>query len=322
MTQELRVDVHHHLLPPDYLSTLNKRGISEFAGRPFPEWSPEISLSLMDQHGIRTAVTSVSCPGVYFGDMGLARDLARMCNEYAAELCHGEDQRWGAFAVLPLPDLDAALAELEYALDTLKLDGVALLASIGKRYLGDPGFNELFDELNRRKAVVFIHPSVPPGSDVPELSLPYFLVEFVFDTTRAIANLLFSGTMERCADIRFIVAHAGGTVPYLVFRLSLGQFLPGLQEKVPKGVAAYLSRLYYDTALSASPAALRSLQELVDYSHIVFGSDYPFAPELATAITIEGLKDYDGFDERELKAIHNENALALFPRLQLTERRG
>ena len=162
MTQEHRVDVHHHLLPPEYLSTLNKRGITEFAGRPFPEWSPEISLSLMDQHGIKTAITSLSCPGVYFGDMGLARDLARACNEYAAELCKGEDRRWGAFAVLPLPDLDAAIAELEYALDTLKLDGVALLASIDKRYLGDPGFNGLFDELNRRKAVVFIHPSVPP----------------------------------------------------------------------------------------------------------------------------------------------------------------
>ena len=322
MSQEDRIDVHHHLLPPEYLSTLKKRGINEFAGRPFPEWSPEISLSLMDRHGIRTAITSISCPGVYFGDMGLAKDLARMCNEYAAELCKEEDQRWGAFAVLPLPDMDAALAELEYALDTLKLDGVALPASIDNRYLGDPGFNEVFDELNRRKAVVFIHPGVPPGSDVPELDLPHFLVEFVFDTTRAVANLLFSGTLERCSDIRFILAHAGGTVPYLVFRLSLGQFLPGLQENVPEGVTTYLSRLYYDTALSASPNALRSLQELVDHSHIVFGSDYPFAPELATAITINGLKDYDGCDERELIAINNENALALFPRLQLTERRG
>ncbi|MEW6554345.1 MAG: amidohydrolase family protein [Actinomycetota bacterium] len=322
MRQERRLDVHHHLLPPEYLSALNKRGITEFAGRPFPEWSPEVSLSLMDRHGIEAAITSVSCPGVYFGDMGLARDLARMCNEYAAELCRGEDKRWGAFAVLPLPDLDAAMAELEYALDTLQLDGVSLLASIGRRYLGDPCFDEIFAELNRRRAVVFIHPSVPPGSDVPELDLPYFLVEFVFDTTRAIANLLFGGTMERCADIRFIVAHAGGTVPYLVFRLSLGQFLPGLQEKVPEGVAAYLGRLYYDTALSASPAALRSLQELVDSSRIVFGSDYPFAPELATAITISGLEDYDGFDERELRAVYGENALSLFPRLQPTERRG
>ena len=135
-------------------------------------------------------------------------------------------------------------------------------------------------------------------------------------------NLLYSGTMERCANINFIVAHAGGTVPYLAFRLSLGQFLPGLQEKVPQGVAAYLSRLYYDTALSAAPAALRSLQELVDHSHIVFGSDFPFAPELATAITISGLEDYDGLDERELRAVNNQNALALFPRLQATERRG
>ncbi|NPV59635.1 MAG: amidohydrolase [Actinobacteria bacterium] len=318
MSPENLIDVHHHFLPREYLSTLGKMGITEFAGRPFPAWTPEDSLTLMDRHGIRAAVASLSCPGVYFGDLGLARDLARMCNEYAAELSGEKGRRWGAFATVPLPDVDAALAELGYALDTLKLDGVALPASVGDRYLGDPAFDGLFDELNRRKAAVFVHPGVPPGSDVPRLDLPHFLVEFVFDTTRAVANLLFSGTLQRCPDIRFILAHAGGTVPFLLFRLSLGQFLPGLQEKVPEGVASYLGRLYYDTALSASPTALRSLQELVDCSHIVFGSDYPFAPEAAAAITIKGLEDYGGFDEQEIGAIKSGNALSLFPCLRET----
>ncbi|MBC7074900.1 MAG: amidohydrolase [Syntrophomonadaceae bacterium] len=313
------VDVHHHFLPPRYLAILERRGIREYAGLPFPPWNPDVSLDLMDRYNIRTVMVSLSCPGVYFGDIRLAGELARICNEYAAGLCEEEGHRWGAFATLPLPDVDAALEEIEYALDILRLDGVALPASIGNCYLGDRAFKEVFNELNRRRAVVFIHPSVPPGSDIPELDLPPFLVEFVFDTTRAVANLLFSGTLERCPRVRFILAHAGGAVPYLVFRLSLGEFLPGLQDKVPQGVLAYLGRLYYDIALSASPATLRALQWLTDSSQLLFGSDFPFAPEPVTAITLAGLKEYEGFDDHDLGAIFMDNAWNLFPRLQKAE---
>ena len=218
--------------------------------------------------------------------------------------------------MLPLPDIDAALEELEYALDTLKLDGVVLISSLGGKYLVDPGQVELFEELNRRKAAVFIHPYVPPQAEPPLPSVPAFLMEFVFETTRAVAGLLFSGTLERCPDIRSILSHAGGTVPYLVWRMSLGQYLPHLQDKVPQGVETYLRNLYYDIALSASPHALRSLQECVHDSHILFGSDFPLAPEPVTEASIQALEDYEGFDDRALSAVYSENAAALFPRLK------
>lgn len=308
-----RIDVHQHILPPDYLSALARLGITSSGGRPLPEWDIQNTLSLMDRHAIATAITSISEPGIYFGDVTFARDIARRCNEFSAQLIHEYPQRFGAFAILPLPDVNAALRELEYALDTLKLDGVVLLSSVDGRYPGDPLFDELFTELNRRKAVIFLHPTVPAINSELKLDLPPFLIEFVFDTTRAVTNLIYSGTLERCPDIRFIVAHAGGTVPYLAYRISMGQItLPG----VPQGVMTYLKQFYYDTALSANPGALRSLQELVDASHILFGSDYPFAPEAMAGFTVQGIQNYEGFDEHSRNAIERESTLWLFPRFK------
>lgn len=312
-TEANRIDVHHHILPPDYLSALASVGITSSGGRPIPEWDLQSTLTLMDRHAIAAAITSISEPGVYFGDEAFARDLARRCNEFSAQLIQEYPQRFGAFAILPLPDIDAALRELEYALDTLKLDGVVLLSSVDGKYPGDPLFEELFAELNHRKAVVFLHPTVPIINGELKLDLPPFLIEFVFDTTRAVTNLVYSGTLERCPDIRFIVAHAGGTVPYLAYRISMGQvMLPG----APQGTLTYLKQLYYDTALSVNPNALCSLQELVDASRILFGSDYPFAPEVTLFLAIQGMQNFDGFDEQARKAIERESALALFPRFQ------
>ncbi len=311
-TEPFRIDVHHHILPPEYVSAVTAHGVGMPGGLPLPSWDPASSLALMDRYGIATAITSISDPGVFFGDYFLARNLARRCNEFAARLVADAPRRFGAFATLPLPDTDAALLELEYALDTLHLDGVVLLSSYEGWYLGDPTFNALFTELNRRKAVVFIHPTFRQSSETLQLKLPPFLVEFVFDTTRAVVNLVYSGTLERCPDIRFVLSHAGGTIPYLVWRISLGQvFLPGL----PRDVPSYLKQLYYDTALSASPSAFRSLQELVDPSHILFGSDYPFAPEPLTQATVYGIGTYDGFDDQARRMIERDGALALFPRL-------
>lgn len=310
-----RIDVHHHILPPEYLSALEGIGVTASAGVPFPAWSPQDSLDLMDRHGIAAAVVSISAPGVYFGDRGFARGLARRCNEYAADMAREHPGRFGAFAVLPLPDVDAALEELAYALDELGLNGVALLSSVDGRYMGDPAYDALFEELDRRGAVAFMHPDAPPGGAAPGVSLPPSLIDFVFETTRAVASLLFSGTLERCPNLRLILPHAGGTVPFIALRLCLGQFWPGLMEQVPQGVIAYLKRLYYDTALAAAPFALRSLQELAEGSHILFGSDYPFAPELATVANVGGLRDYDGFDADALEGVFRRNAAELFPRL-------
>ena len=310
----MKIDVHHHVLPREYVSALAGIGIDEVGGRAFSEWTPEITLEFLDKFGIDVAVTSISAPGIYFGDVGFTKDLARMCNELSAKMVKDNPDRFGAMAVLPLPDVDAAIAEADYALGTLGLDGIALLSSVDNRYPGDPAYSELFDELNRRKAVVFIHPDAPPEGCRPRSDLPPSLVEYVFETTMAVSVLLFSGTLERCPDIRFVLPHAGGTIPYVALRLCLGQFWPGLQEHVPQGVITYLQRLYYDTALSASPHTLRSLQELVGPSHVLFATDYPFAPELATIATIEGLKQYDGYDETALESIFHESAQALFPR--------
>ncbi|MBN2025209.1 MAG: amidohydrolase [Actinobacteria bacterium] len=314
--EQPKIDVHHHIVPPQYAAALAGMGITSTGGRPLPQWDLEENLAFMDRQGIETAILSVSAPGVFFGDRGLAKELARTCNEYLAELVGEYPQRFGAFAVLPLPDVAAALTELDYALDTLKLDGVGLLSGVDGRYMGDPAYDALFDELDRRGAVIFMHPDTPAETATSGFSLPPSLIEFVFETTRAVATLLFGGTLERCPDLRLILPHAGGTVPYIALRLCLGQFWPGLQEQVPQGVIAYLQRFYYDTALAGAPFALRSLQELVDNSHILFASDYPFAPELATVATIGGLDGYDGFDADALASIYHGNARALFPRLQ------
>lgn len=311
-----RIDVHHHILPPVYLSALAKMGVTSGGGVPFPNWNVQKDLDVMDRNGIATAITSIPSIGDCISDNSFSRDLARHCNEFSADLINEHPKRFGAFAALPLSDVNGALREMEYAIDNLKLDGILLQSNVGGHYLGAKKFDELFCELNRRKVIVHIHPADPPGKKQPELNLPSSLIEFVFDTTRAIANLIYSGTLERYQNIRFIVSHAGGTVPYLAWRISLFQYRADMQEKVPQGVTTYLKHLYYDTALSASPHALRSLQELVDPSHILFGSDYPFAPESLTSATINGLKNYDGFDELILIAVEQKNALHLFPRLK------
>jgi|KBSSwiStaDraftv2_1062776.scaffolds.fasta_scaffold132438_2 predicted TIM-barrel fold metal-dependent hydrolase len=310
-----RIDVHHHIFPPEWVQATASHGIGEAGGVAFPAWTPASQIEFMDRNGIAAAITSVAAPGVHFGDDAAARALARTSNEYSARLVSDNPARLGAFAVLPLPDVDGALAEIDYAFGTLEADGVILLASIGDRYLGDPAFDAVFDELNRRKAVVFIHPTVPTTSRALRLAMPGALIEFVFDTTRAVANLIYGGTLERCPDLRIILSHAGGTVPFLTGRLTLGDVVPELRRNAPQGSTTYLKRLYYDTAISANPYALNSLKELVDPSHILFGSDTPYLPEPMVAGQIDGLAGYRGFPDETRAAIERDNGLALFPRL-------
>jgi predicted TIM-barrel fold metal-dependent hydrolase len=303
-----RIDVHHHILPSVYTSALAKIGIRDAGGVPFPNWNAQQSLDVMDRNGIATAITSISSPGVYFGDSEFSKDLSKRCNEFSANLIRDNKMRFGGFAVLPLPDVKAAVKELEYALDVLKLDGVVLLSNVDGHYLGTSKFDDLYSELNRRKAIVYIHPTVPSKGKFPKMNMPPSIIEFVFDTTRAISNLILNKTLKRFPNIRFIVSHAGGTAPYIAGRMSL------LDYRQYTDTISDLKSLYYDIALSAYPYALRSLQELVNPSHILFGSDYPFAPEIITGMTISGLGTFDGFNDKKLRAIDRENALALFPR--------
>lgn len=316
MPEELhRIDTHHHIIPPDYVDSLAKIGVSSSLGVNLPSWSAQSTLEMMDRNGIRVAITSISSPGVYFNDTNFTFKLARQCNEISAKLIMDYPQRFGAFATLPLPNIENALKEIEYSMDNLNLDGIVLLTNYAGKYLGHQDFKEVFAELHRRKAVVYVHPTDPPGKNPLGEHVPTFLMEVTFDTTRAIANLIYSGTLEKYPDISFIFAHAGGTAPFLAWRISLGTFVwPDAIQNAPKDAFSYLKLLYYDTGLSASPYALRCLQELVDYSHILFGSDYPFAPEIITTETIKGIASYDGFNAESKRAIEEKNAINLFPR--------
>ena len=312
-----RIDVHHHLIPDQYRKALNALNIRTAGDVPLPAWDPAQSKNLMDRVGIATAILSISSPGVHFGDDSAARDLSRQSNEYCAEVISANPSRFGAFAVLPLPDVNGSLKEAEYALDTLKLDGVVMLASQSDgTFLGDKKYDDLLAELDKRKAVVFIHPTVHPTSEDLPLNIPGAIIEFPFDTSRAAFNLVWTGAAERYPNIRYILSHAGGTVPFLAWRFSLLDYYPGVFERAPVGVMAYLKRFYYDLALSANPHAMRSLQELVGPEQVLYGSDNPFARNQLVAYGIDFIEKYDGYSDEDRKLIFRSNALKLFPRLQ------
>ena len=305
-----RIDVHHHLAPPRWITEVvlgRKTG-----QRPLADWTPQRAIEDMDRGGVATAVTSISEPSVWFGDDAAARRLARECNEYGAQLVADHPGRFGLFAILPLPDVDGSLAEIAYALDTLHADGICLMTSYQSRYLGDAAFAPVMDELNRRKAVVFTHPVRPDccRNLVPDVAEP--VIELATDTTRSIASLLFSGTVTRCPDIKFIWSHGGGTAPFLAMRfVSWANARKDLAARLPDGPLAALRKFYYDTAQAAHPYALASLMRLVDAHQVVFGTDFPFVTAAATAA---GLKDF-GFSADALALIERGNAVALLPRV-------
>jgi predicted TIM-barrel fold metal-dependent hydrolase len=310
-----RIDVQHHILPPDYVAIAGPDRIGKLmvSGKT-PPWDPETSLAAMDRHGIATAVMSVSAPGVWFGEPGQAREPARHCNEYAASLRRDHPGRFGFFATLPMPDLPGTLAELSYAMDVLGADGVCLMSNYEGRYLGAPTFRPLFEELDRRGVVVALHPDASPASPGLE-TLPAASLEFPFDTTRAVASLLVSGVLSACPRLRLIVPHAGGTLPFLAHRLARLENRPDLVRAVPDGVLATLRRLHFDVALSAHPSTLRPLLDFVPPRQILFASDFPFAGEKAMAETGAGLRQV-GLAQSDLEAIDRGNALALMPGLQ------
>jgi predicted TIM-barrel fold metal-dependent hydrolase len=237
--------------------------------------------------------------------------MARESNEYAAALAQQYPGRFGSFAVLPMQDTDGALRELEYALDVLKADGIGLLTSYGDKWLGHPSFQPVMDELSRRKAVLYVHPTAANCCRNLLPDVPPTVIEYGTDTTRAITHLVFSGTAARCPDLQFIFSHAGGTLPYLTERLLKMPVLdPALVSRVPQGVLHELQRFHYDTAWSAHPMALASLTRLVSTSQILFGSDYPYRTGIDH---VRGLADY-GFTRAELQAIERGNAMRLLPR--------
>lgn len=312
----MKIDIHHHSLTDKYRQALSKHGYDNVGGVPAPVWNTQMARNQMDRAEISTAITSITAPGVHFGDDKEARILARHCNEDSAERMKSDPQRFGFFAILPLPDIEGSLDEINYAFDTLGADGVVLMSShLDGSYLGDPRFDAVMAELNRRHAVAFVHPQVPTTGVAPNVSIPVFAMDFTFDTTRAAFNLVFQGTVERYPDIRFVLAHAGGTVPFLAWRFNL---LWGgtseLTERAPKGAIHYLRTFYFDTALSASPHNLASLLQLVDTDHVLFGSDYPYAPEPITTSSIRLLDRSPLLNEADRDQIYFRTACSLLPR--------
>ena len=278
-----------------------------------PAWSVQAALQGMDEAGIRTAIVSVSAPGFAPLATDQATALARWCNDFAAEMALRHPGRFGSFAALPLPDTGATLAEITHAYDQLGADGVCLLSNYGGTYLGAPVFAPVYEELNRRAAVVFVHPT-SPGNMQLVAGLSASTLEFPFDTTRTVADIVFARIPTRFPRIRWIFSHAGGAIPFLSGRIDvLPTNNPALRERIPDGFSAELRKLYFDCALSYSPTTLDALAAEVGMDRLLFGSDYPFGPRhqmSATAKGVEALRWDDG-DRARLRAL---NAAALFPR--------
>lgn len=306
-----RIDTHHHAVPADYRKALQKAGIDEAGGRQVPEWSPEGSLATMAALDVATAILSVSTPGTTFlPDPADAAALARDLNDYSAHVVADHPGRFGFFATVPLPHVAAAVTETERALDTLNADGVILLANSNGVYLGQDGQEDLFAALDARSAVVFIHPGHLPGPQVPGV-LP-FAADFLLDTTRAAYLLVRNGICRKYPNIKFILSHAGGFVPYASHRMALG--ITSDTGTSPADNLDDFRSFYFDTALSSSPAALPTLLAFAKPGHITFGSDWPFAPLPGAQLFAAGLENYP-LDPGTRAAIEHNNALALFPRL-------
>ncbi|WP_409239783.1 amidohydrolase family protein [Streptomyces sp. PA5.6] len=316
MISPARIDTHHHIVPPLYRDWLLSHDVTA-GGLPIPRWDVDTDLAFMDSQEIQAAVMSVSTPGAYLGDGAEARSWARKVNDYAAEIVKDRPDRYGFFATLTLPDVDGALDEAARALDELGADGIVLLANQSGTYLGDPAFEPLMAELGRRGTAVFIHPAELPGPLVP--GVPPYAADFLLDTTRSAMNLVLSGTTARHPDIRFILSHGGGFLPYAAHRIALAlqthQQVSGVEPAMShETILAELRRFYFDTALSANPDTLPTLLAFADPTRITFGSDFPYAPAKMSAYFTQQLDAYP-LDDQQRTAINHGNAQALFPRL-------
>jgi predicted TIM-barrel fold metal-dependent hydrolase len=317
------IDVHAHILPQQYLDAMTAAGLADDAGRPvgdgfpFPEWSLEDTLRVMDRHAIRASVLSITAPGVQFEQGTKARTLARGLNEAMARIVRDHPARFAALAVLPLSDIEASLTEMRHALDRLGFDGIGLYSNVDCVYLGDARFTPLFEELNRRKAVVFIHPAQPPGFDHISLGLPAPILEYPFDSTRMLASLLYSGALGRYPDIKLIVPHGGGAVPYLAARITRAasaSYQAGPRTP-PEEAMRLLRTVHYDLTAMSETGNIALLKEFVPADRLLVGYDYPFRPEATIEPQAATLANFQGFTEAEKHAIRLGNALRLFPRL-------
>lgn len=310
------VDIHAHFIPSIYRNALEREGIETVDGYPMPSWTRETALELMDRRGLRAQVVSVSAPGV---DVIPAMDrsaVVRAVNEEAAALVQWRSGRFGAFGMLPLPDVDVTLREIEYLYDVLKLDGVGLYTNVQGAYLGDPKFRDVFAELDRRHATLFIHPVAPLGFESLDTGMPAPTLEYPFDTTRTVITMVRSGLMDDFRNLKIILPHGGGTLPFLASRTALhaARFSPRLQGKTADDVIAMYRRFYYDTTAVAHPYAVDALLALAPPDRLLYGSDHPFMPEAVADAGFAFLQNAKAKDGKALGELVVENGARLFPR--------
>ena len=313
---EWMIDTHHHIYPPRYVSANLQRLMADTRTLPataYTSWSPKTALEQMDKANVRTAIVSMTSPGIWWNNNEEARTWARECNEFGAGMAHDYPGRFGMFAAIPLPDTDGSLRETAYALDTLKLDGIGLLTSYAGKPLGDPSFGPVFEELNRRKVAVFVHPTMSCcGMAIHGVDAP--TIDFPMDTTRTITSLAFGGAFARYPDIKFIFSHGGGTMPMIVQRFgSVGRnFTPEeMKQSLPDGFEAMVKRQYYDIAsVAMNPGGMAAVLNLIPTSQLFYGSDAPFG---STTVIADRLAKF-ALPPGDIKAIRRENALRLFPR--------
>ena len=285
----MTIDTHHHMLP-DFFWRETDNAHAPVGGLAPLRWSTEATLSFMDDAGIDVAVVSLSTPGVHTGDSAKASALARRCNEFAAELVHARPDRFAGFACIPLPDVDASLEELSYAIDVLGLDGVVLFTNSNGVYLGDAALEAVFEELERRQAVVFVHPNPSPDAVAHSLGLPDNLLDFPTDTNRAVTQMHYTGRFARTPNVKYI----------------------------QRGTAADMfRRMYWDTALAASDPVLRMLRDVAGVSQVLFGTDFPYQRRDLAAKSKQVLQD-SALNDLECGAILGGNASRLFPRWRLS----
>lgn len=310
------IDVHAHFLPPSYRRAARRAGLDHPDGiAHWPSWEADAAAELMDSFGIASAVVSVSTPGLLLGGGTDAAALAREVNEEGAALARSAPGRFGCFASLPLPDVDAAIAEAVHALDTLGADGVVVMTNYEGLYLGDARLDPLFEVLDARKAVVFVHPTSPVCGAETSLGLPRPLLEFFFDTTRAVANYLLNAGPRRFPSIEMIVPHAGAALPVLFDRVT-GFVARGAAtaEATVEELHAGLARLWFDLAGHAARQQSFAIRRLAGVERLLYGSDYPFTSTAQVGRNLEDLRASSALSPEELASQLRRNALRLLPR--------
>jgi len=314
----VKIDVHAHYVPDGYRTALERNGHAQPDGMPaIPEWSAPAHVEAMDRLGIATSLLSISSPGVHLGDGTATVELARDVNEAGRRAVVDHPGRFGLLASLPLPDVDATIAEIAYCCDRLAVDGFVLPTNVGGTYASDPSFAPVFAELDRRRARVLLHPTSPPCWEQTSLGRPRPMLEFFFDTTRSVVDLVLNGTIARHTDIEFIIPHAGATLPMIVDRVSVFARLLAVDASVD--VLRDIARLHYDLAGFPVPRQLDALLTITTLEHLHYGSDYPFTPEFAAAMAAERL-EAAGEPPGSLTYALRTNTERLFPALAATSR--